>query len=32
VEIEGAPHGLLWTHGEEVTQALLGFLRGASRT
>jgi non-heme chloroperoxidase len=32
VEIEGAPHGLLWTHGDEVTQALLGFLRGASRT
>ena len=26
VEIEGAPHGLLWTHAEEVTAALLGFL------
>jgi non-heme chloroperoxidase len=26
VEIEGAPHGLLWTHAEEVTQALLTFL------
>ncbi len=26
VEIEGAPHGLLWTHAEEVTQALLAFL------
>ncbi|MGI5404610.1 alpha/beta fold hydrolase [Streptomyces sp. CA-135486] len=26
VEIEGAPHGLLWTHGEEVNQALLTFL------
>lgn len=26
VEIEGAPHGLLWTHAEEVNQALLGFL------
>ncbi|MDT0170862.1 alpha/beta hydrolase [Pseudarthrobacter sp. BRE9] len=26
VEIEGAPHGLLWTHGAEVNEALLGFL------
>ncbi|MFD6951767.1 bromoperoxidase [Nocardiopsis sp. TSRI0078] len=26
VEIEGAPHGLLWTHAEEVTEALLNFL------
>lgn len=26
VEIEGAPHGLLWTHAEEVNQALLAFL------
>jgi non-heme chloroperoxidase len=26
VEIEGAPHGLLWTHGEEVNEALLTFL------
>ena len=26
VEIEGAPHGLLWTHADEVTQALLAFL------
>ncbi|MEU1897708.1 alpha/beta hydrolase [Nocardiopsis dassonvillei] len=26
VEIEGAPHGLLWTHAEEVTEALLTFL------
>lgn len=26
VRIEGAPHGLLWTHAEEVNQALLGFL------
>lgn len=26
VEIEGAPHGLLWTHGDEVNQALLAFL------
>lgn len=28
VEIEGAPHGLLWTHGAEVNEALLAFLRG----
>ena len=27
VEIDGAPHGLLWTHGAEVNEALLGFLR-----
>lgn len=27
VEIEGAPHGLLWTHVEEVNKALLAFLR-----
>lgn len=26
VEIEGAPHGLLWTHADEVTQSLLDFL------
>ncbi|MFT4228834.1 MAG: alpha/beta hydrolase [Microbacterium sp.] len=26
VEIEGAPHGLLWTHGDEVNAALLAFL------
>jgi non-heme chloroperoxidase len=26
VEIDGAPHGLLWTHGAEVNQALLDFL------
>ena len=26
VEIEGAPHGLLWTHAEEVNDALLSFL------
>jgi len=25
-EIEGAPHGLLWTHGSEVNEILLGFL------
>jgi pimeloyl-ACP methyl ester carboxylesterase len=27
VEIEGAPHGLLWTHTTEVNEALLGFLK-----
>ncbi|WP_331728205.1 alpha/beta hydrolase [Streptomyces sp. NBC_01176] len=26
VEIEGAPHGLLWTHADEVNEALLTFL------
>lgn len=26
VEIDGAPHGLLWTHGAEVNDALLSFL------
>lgn len=26
VEIEGAPHGMLWTHAEEVNAALLTFL------
>ncbi|GLW56501.1 hypothetical protein Kpho01_45120 [Kitasatospora phosalacinea] len=26
VEIEGAPHDLLWTHAEEVNAALLAFL------
>ena len=26
IEIEGAPHGMLWTHGEEVNRALLDFL------
>lgn len=26
VEVEGAPHGLLWTHADEVNTALLGFL------
>lgn len=28
IEIEGAPHGLLWTHGDEVNDAVLGFLNG----
>ncbi|MBE1875682.1 alpha/beta fold hydrolase [Myceligenerans pegani] len=27
VEIEGAPHGLLWTHATEVNEALLRFVR-----
>ncbi|MFF1831817.1 alpha/beta fold hydrolase [Paenarthrobacter sp. NPDC058040] len=27
LEIEGAPHGLLWTHGAEINEALLGFLK-----
>jgi non-heme chloroperoxidase len=26
IEIEGAPHGMLWTHGEEINKALLEFL------
>jgi len=28
VEIDGAPHGLLWTHAAEVNKALLDFVRG----
>ena len=31
VEIEGAPHGLLWTHGDEVNEALLAFLPARTR-
>lgn len=27
VEIEGAPHGMLWTHADEVNTILLAFLR-----
>ena len=27
VEIDGAPHGMLWTHAAEVNKALLSFLR-----
>src|SRR5690606_5697988 len=27
VEVEGAPHGLLWTHAAEVNEALLSFLK-----
>jgi non-heme chloroperoxidase len=26
IEIEGAPHGMPWTHGEEINKALLAFL------
>jgi non-heme chloroperoxidase len=26
IEIEGAPHGMLWTHSEEINKALLDFL------
>lgn len=26
IEIEGAPHGLLWTHAEEINKALLDFM------
>jgi non-heme chloroperoxidase len=28
VELDGAPHGLLWTHAAEVNKALLDFVRG----
>lgn len=31
VEIDGAPHGLLWTHADEVGKALLGFLGSAAQ-
>lgn len=27
LEIDGAPHGLLWTHAAEVNTALLRFVR-----
>lgn len=27
LEVEGAPHGLLWTHAAEVNEALLAFVR-----
>ena len=26
IEIEGGPHGMLWTHAEEINKALLDFL------
>jgi non-heme chloroperoxidase len=28
VEVDGAPHGLLWTHADEVDEALLRFVAG----
>ena len=28
VEIEGAPHGMLWTHADEINEILLDFLAG----
>ena len=28
VEIDGAPHGLLWTHADDVNAALLRFVQG----
>lgn len=28
VEIAGAPHGMLWTHAEDVNDALIGFVGG----
>ncbi len=30
VEIPGAPHGMLWTHGAEINEVLLRFLAGDS--
>ncbi|HUG51718.1 MAG TPA: alpha/beta hydrolase [Terrimesophilobacter sp.] len=30
IEIDGAPHGLFWTHSAEVNEALVGFLGKAS--
>jgi non-heme chloroperoxidase len=30
VEIPGAPHGMLWTHGAEINEVLLRFLAGES--
>ena len=30
VEIPGAPHGMLWTHGAEINEVLLRFLGGQS--
>ena len=28
VEIEGAPHGMLWTHADEISDLLVEFLAG----
>jgi non-heme chloroperoxidase len=30
VVVEGAPHGMLWTHADQVNEALVGFLAGRS--
>jgi non-heme chloroperoxidase len=30
IEVEGAPHGMLWTHSEEINRALLDFLAYSS--
>ena len=27
VEIEGAPHGMLWTHADEITRVLVDFVQ-----
>ena len=32
VEVDGAPHGLLWTHADEVNGTLLRFLTEAHRS
>jgi non-heme chloroperoxidase len=32
LRIKGAPHGLLWTHAEEINEALLEFLGPAARS
>ena len=32
VEIEGAPHGLLWTHSEDVNEALAEFVAASELT
>ena len=29
VELDGAPHGMLWTHGDELNETLLAFLRSS---
>jgi hypothetical protein len=30
--VEGAPHGMLWTHADEVSRELVHFLGGEART
>ncbi len=32
VEVDGAPHGLLWTHADDINMALLGFFDSSSDT